>query len=407
MQYIPNDILSVIFEFCDLSSYLKLSLVKNNWNLKIKHLIQKQNFIQKYIEYIENKIKLPLHTNKSIKTKVYTKYLSKDKYIDYLINNNVILEIDDDDNFDFYINENYRWGIKLIECHKTTLPDSFLKKYPKFLWLAVRYCKISYELCNTHINMLSSYTYFYINNKLTEDFIHKYINILNLELVSLTQIMTIDFVKKHDILWNYALQYGIETNNGFIAVNTDKLNWYEIIQYRTLSEEFIECHLDKLLSTEHFWTRLVEYQILSESFIKKYSQYLSWDIVCSAQNMTEEFIMNYLDNISNYGAINIMLWNQPKTKSEISVMDKIRNIMIRNNGHFSENFLNMCIDKYEFMPLYWYSIITHYNLSIDFLQKHKDVICWNIYSLCGIITDDVMNNFKHLLNFDIIKNTRR
>lgn len=232
----------------------------------------------------------------------------------------------------------------------------------------------------------------------------------------LTQYLSLDFLERHknnNQIMEYANYYGIETEtNGFIPINIDFLDWQVVICCRTLTEEFIEKYLSKISVVNNFWSRLLDLQNLSEKFLRKYCHLpdFPWDIACSCQNMTEEFIKEHFDLINSAGySLGIILCGQPKLSTQKSVIEKkrIRNYDKRNDGYFSENFLGLRLPKCHFYPSFWISIFSHYNLSLEFIETYQNVIDWEKFSAYAIISPEIMEKFNHKLNHDIIKNKRR
>ena len=80
----------------------------------------------------------------------------------------------------------------------------------------------------------------------------------------------------------------------FFDENIDnfEVEWDNISQYQTLSEEFIEKHYDKVE-----WCNISEYQKLSEEFIKKHIDKVNWFYISRYQKLSESFIEKYSDKI--------------------------------------------------------------------------------------------------------------
>jgi len=83
-----------------------------------------------------------------------------------------------------------------------------------------------------------------VYQKLSEEFIEKFQDKVNWNLISACQKLSEKFIKKFQ----------------------DNVDWVRISKYQKLSEEFIEKFQDKVN-----WALISKYQKLSESFIKKYN----------------------------------------------------------------------------------------------------------------------------------------
>lgn len=104
--------------------------------------------------------------------------------------------------------------------------------------------------------------------------------------------------------------------------NSDKIDWYEIISYRRLSEEFVEKYIKYIISdnkhidkfrfsvsqnlTEYLidkynhyldWKAISRYQTLTEDMIDKYKYYLDWRWISQTQFFSFDFIMKNIDFI--------------------------------------------------------------------------------------------------------------
>src|SRR5574343_580588 len=106
--------------------------------------------------------------------------------------------------------------------------------------------KFFYENIN---NFVVDWFYISKHQKLSEEFIEKYIDKVNWDCISINQTLSEEFIGKHK----------------------DKVNWCYISTYQTLSEEFIEKYIDRV-----DWCCILQYQKLSEEFIEKHSNRVDW-----------------------------------------------------------------------------------------------------------------------------------
>ena len=122
----------------------------------------------------------------------------------------------------------------------------------------------------------------------------------------------------------------------FIEKHIDKVNWCCISINQTLSEEFIEKHIDKV-----DWNCISIYQTLSEELIEKHKDKVNWRYISRCQKLSEEFIEKHIDKVN---------WEY------ISKYQKL-----------SESFIEKYDDK-----VYWYWISQYQTLSDDFIEKYKN-----------------------------------
>lgn len=125
---------------------------------------------------------------------------------------------------------------------------------------------------------------------LTEDFIARYENNLNWNLISCYQgNLSESFIRQYqnEYDWLYGLIHQ-PVSESFIREFSGKVIWRWIIPYQVLSENFIKEILDKL-----DWEFISSHQILSENFIRENSYRVDWDKISSCQNISESFIETF------------------------------------------------------------------------------------------------------------------
>lgn len=132
MNNFPSEILFIIFDYCELDNYKSINLVNENWNWIIKKIIDKDDFKNKYVDFINYKRKLPLNTNKYHYPTIYTKFLPKDLYIKYFSSN--IITCND---YDDYVTQNIDEFFNIASIYNISYSDNFLIKHSEFLKSAV------------------------------------------------------------------------------------------------------------------------------------------------------------------------------------------------------------------------------------------------------------------------------
>jgi len=103
-----------------------------------------------------------------------------------------------------------------------------------------------------------------------------------------------DNINNFKIDWDCISEFQ-KLSEEFIKKYIDKFRWSYISAYQTLSEEFIEKHCDKVN-----WNNISAYQTLSESFIEKHSDKITWYLISKYQKLSEDFIEKYIDKVNWY-----------------------------------------------------------------------------------------------------------
>ena len=98
-------------------------------------------------------------------------------------------------------------------------------------------------------------------------------------------------IKNFEVDWAYISKYQ-KLSEEFIEKYIDKVDWFYISIFQKLSESFIEKHIDKA-----DWYYISKYQILSESFIEKHSDKVDWYWILKYQKLSKKFIRKHKNNI--------------------------------------------------------------------------------------------------------------
>ena len=79
-----------------------------------------------------------------------------------------------------------------------------------------------------------------------------------------------------------------ELDDNFIDEFANKLDWYFLCKYQTLTENIIDKYIHKI-----DWRIFSIYQKLTENIIEKYKDKLSWYWVINENNFDKEFLLKY------------------------------------------------------------------------------------------------------------------
>ena len=155
----------------------------------------------------------------------------------------------------------------------------FIEKYKHKLNLKSIYIRsgtnITEEFIENNFHLVSLNDTVNLYSNLSEEFIKKYEDKINFEILQICQILSEEFIKSR----------------------IDKINLNYIIMYQTLSEEFIEKYIP-----DYLYNSVVIYQLVSERFAEKHQTkfnmyyYLrsNYDIV------TQDFFEKHVNKLSEY-----------------------------------------------------------------------------------------------------------
>ena len=129
----------------------------------------------------------------------------------------------------------------------------------------------------------------------------------------------------------------------------NKLNWYHVQIFQTLSENFIREFQDKVN-----WIYISEHQTLSEDFIREFKDDVNWTYISAYQKLSEDFIREFQNKVKWY---DISIY-------QILSKNFIREFKDRVGWHYIEKYQKLSDD-----------FIKEFNLTTDednWLYKDKE-----------------------------------
>ena len=163
---------------------------------------------------------------------------------------------------------------------KTYSPDLwFIEKYKHKLNLKSIYIKsgtkITEEFIENNFHLVSLNDTVNLYSNLSEDFIKKYEDKINFEILQISQILSEEFIKSR----------------------IDKINLNHIIMYQTLSEEFIEKYIP-----DNLYNSVVIYQQVSERFAEKHQAKFNmyYYLRSNYDRVTQDFFEKHVNKLSKY-----------------------------------------------------------------------------------------------------------
>ncbi len=173
---------------------------------------------------------------------------------------------------------------------------------------------------------------------LSEQFIEKHFNRLNLLNICYFSKLSEEFIQKHISILkcvSHSICFHQKLSEKFIRNNLGFIDWEAISQTQELSIEFLREFKDKI-----FWHNVISYKQLDEDVLLEFLDKIDLELVFVTQNVSEDFISKYIDDNNDYH------WRA------ISLNKKIK---------LSKNFIeNFKFKKYlENIPMCCFSHIKH------------------------------------------------
>jgi ribosomal protein S17E len=111
----------------------------------------------------------------------------------------------------------------------------------------------------------------------------------------------------------------------FIEKHSDKVDLYYISNFQNLSESFIEKHSDKL-----DWEQISGYQTLSEKFIEKHSDKVDWYEISRYQKLSKEFMEKFPDKFPKNYLSHTIYFNENERYNICSKCDSNMHLKIKH-----------------------------------------------------------------------------
>lgn len=213
-----------------------------------------------------------------------------------------------------------------------------------------------------------------------------------------TELMLWEFHDVVDFGIIVGQHYTCKVSEKFINMFQAKLEWSWISRNGSLSEDYIRSHKDHL-----DWGYLTGFQDMSEAFVREFDDRIAWDRL-DIHKYSESFHHDYdykifwgLAFMRSYLDIAFVqkyyhradwneVWSQIQSEEFIRTFhDKVDWNNIWQIADVSEQFIDehmhlIDFDRYEGRDSWFWDIISHRSLSLDFIRKHSSNLNW--YLVC-------------------------
>lgn len=281
-----------------------IKLFNNNDKIVIKKIMNENYDNEDYWKFIFESLEINDEFIQNNYNEINIKYLIKYQYL----SESLLIWLDKHNNINDYYEELIKYQI---------LPNNLLEKY----------------LQNTLLQKIDFYN-LALNQNLTDEILEKYKDHLDWDIISQEQLLKLQTILKYKDIINWSLlplniktQYlfndsfvlifqkeNIWDNIGWMDQVTQKClweyknlisnkGWLSIIEHKELEEdklnEFINDILPSLnIKESEIWNIICTNQKLSEEFMEKYEDKIDWHCISLFQDLSWEFIKKYSKNIS-------------------------------------------------------------------------------------------------------------
>jgi len=293
----------------------------------------------------------------------------------------------------------------------------------------IMYQKVSSKILDTYISEAKYIDWVSIitTQDLSEDFIEKHEDKINMDLVSKYQKLSIGFIEKHiskldldllivnnnfddDFIMKYIKGFSLDQllkyskfkdkyMNGKVSVS----NIISLFEYQKLNQKEIDKKLikykEELKSSGFYWLQLSRYQKLSEEFMNNNFSNLYLEDICEYQVLSKRFVKKYEDRFNTTEIEKIIehqdfdtsfLLNNKKITDKGNKFIKIKNIdektLLKYKNYLDINYIiknnklsGELIKKYsEYFDMK--TVYEYQDLSEEFIEEHIDDINWYLLS---------------------------
>ena len=116
---------------------------------------------------------------------------------------------------------------------------------------------------------------------------------INWDQLCQTKTLSEDFMRQHQQYLNWdTISWFQKLSPSFITDFSEKLNWDYVSRYQQLNINLIEKFKDRVN-----WNCITQYQVENFDFINQFAQYLDWNLLYSDYYLSESFIRAYKYNL--------------------------------------------------------------------------------------------------------------
>jgi hypothetical protein len=207
---------------------------------------------------------------------------------------------------------------------------------------------------------------------LSEEFMNRYTNFLDWNVISTHQRLTTNFIKNNITKLNLRCPNVMGKLEGYLVPPKkfrSKVKPHILLQTNSIMEYIIDLisYQEPYILLDLDWKSLSSYRFLSEDFMDRYACYLDWQSICTHQKLSEDFIRFHQDKVN------------------------FKSLSITHLGGLSLDFI------YEFADRFPKNIVKKINFVKQTLSyKHK--VYYNVYELLYEKTKICDDNVIELTN---------
>jgi len=330
----------------------------------------------------------------------FEKYLNNDKFKDVikLISNNKKLS---DRLILNTIKENYNseeyWKY-VIE--KVSLSNEFILEN-------IAHINLEYVLKYQKFDSDFISNFKFINNVIERDYVNHLVRFQQLTVQTLEYLILNAYIESE--FWNIISQYQILPVD-FIRKYDSKLDWKLISIHQNIDLELITDYLEKI-DWSNIPLNISSYLLINNNTIKLFDKYPIWENSAYLNNLSNDVLFEYFDNLSLNSINNILSHRELNEDFIKKIINKFDDDSvwqaISSNQQLTEEFVDKYIDK-----LKWYELSESHNFSNEELSKYNIYIDYKKLSLNDnfndkwtdvLITNKKTNQNVANLNFDFLQ----
>ena len=183
----------------------------------------------------------------------------------------------------------------------------------------------------------------------------------------------------------------------FILENKDYLDFKSVCKYSELSEGFIMLIPDKI-----DWANVVLYQKdINPEFIWNNSYRVNWDKVSNSPDLTEQHLEDYCSYLN---------WTIVIAKHKYSdeVLLKYKKFVDWKQACITQDFSTKFLEENAVLLYpYKYEICKYQNLSLAYMETHKDDLYWDIISECQQLPENFIDKMSDYVNWTWISKKQK
>ena len=244
-----------------------------------------------------------------------------------------------------------------------------------------------------------NFSYKYLSEEFIQEIHKKYSYLIDWDNLSKNQYLNETIYLKYINFWDWNILCAYQNlSESFIKKIENmniNLNWNILVRNQKISDDYIE-HLLFNSNKRIYHNSVILHQTLSESFIRKYYKKFDINLIFSYQSLSDNLLKFITNQYKTNGNINWLSVSLSQNLSEQFILDNLDNLNLKtiatNNIYYDSKYKLLSYETiYAAKPYF-----NHLYINLVRLRKVQRLFILNAYAPNGIMYHKTKNKFNKL-----------